>query len=167
MTQAPVWALDDPRHRAVERFLFDEAALLDRWLLDDWLGLFTEDCRYVVPTTDLPDGDPQHDLVYIDDGFVQLQGRVGRLKSRHAYREYPSSRTRRVIGNVRIVADAEEIQVESNFIIYRFRAGATEPYVGSYLHHLVRSGERWRIRYRRATLDNETLRGHGAVSIIL
>ena len=43
----------------VEDFLFREAALLDDWRLDDWVALFTEDARYVVPTTDLPDGDPQ------------------------------------------------------------------------------------------------------------
>ena len=51
----------------VEDFLFREAALLDDWRLDDWVGLFAEDGRYVVPTTDLPDGDPQRDLVFIDD----------------------------------------------------------------------------------------------------
>lgn len=51
----------------VEQFLYKEAALLDEWRLDDWLTLFTDDARYVVPATDLPDGDPQKDLVFIDD----------------------------------------------------------------------------------------------------
>ena len=37
---------------AVEHFLFEEAALLDNWRLEEWLALFTEDCLYVVPTTD-------------------------------------------------------------------------------------------------------------------
>lgn len=159
---------EDARYRAVEAFLIEEAAMLDEWRLEEWLQLFTEDCRYVVPTTDLPDGDPAHDLVYIDDGYVQLQGRVQRLRSRHAYREYPSSRTRRLVGNVRILgATADELHVEANFIVYRFRAGATEPYVGKYTYRLATAGGRLRIRYRRAVLDNETLRGHGAVSIIL
>jgi p-cumate 2,3-dioxygenase beta subunit len=45
----------------VEQFLYKEAYLLDQWLLDQWLELFTKDARYVVPTTDLPEGDPQHD----------------------------------------------------------------------------------------------------------
>ena len=43
----------------VEDFLYQEAELLDEWRLDEWAALFTEDARYVVPTTDLPDGDPQ------------------------------------------------------------------------------------------------------------
>jgi hypothetical protein len=34
--------------RDVEAFLFEEAALLDTWRLDEWLGLFTADCKYVV-----------------------------------------------------------------------------------------------------------------------
>lgn len=156
------------RHRAVEAFLADEAALLDSWQLDDWLGLFTEDCRYVVPTTDLPEGTPEHDLVFIDDGFVQLRGRIERLKSRHAHREFPSSRTRRLISNIRIVGEAEsEVHVEANFAVYRFRQGSTEPFVGRYVYHLVTNGNHLRIRYRRATLDNETLHAQGAVSIIL
>ncbi|HXP94520.1 MAG TPA: aromatic-ring-hydroxylating dioxygenase subunit beta [Candidatus Binatia bacterium] len=160
--------IDSDRQRAVEAFLYAEADLLDRWQLDEWLALFTEDCRYVVPTTDLPGGDPERDLVIIDDRRVQLEGRVRRLKSRHAYREYPSSRTRRLITNVRIVEEnAGEIIVEANFAVYRFRSGASEPYVGSYRYHLVPAGDQLRIRLRRATLDNETLRGHGAISIIL
>ena len=71
----------------VEDFLYEEAALLDDWRLDDWVALFTEDARYVVPTTDLPDGDPQKDLVFIDDDIVRLRARVVRLKSSHANRE--------------------------------------------------------------------------------
>ena len=85
----------------VEDFLFKEAALLDEWRLDEWLGLLTEDARYVVPTTDLPDGDPQRDLVFIDDDMTRLRARVARLLGSHALREQPRSRTRRFVSNVR------------------------------------------------------------------
>jgi p-cumate 2,3-dioxygenase beta subunit len=166
MTSQP--PLQAPDIRQIEAYLYDEAALLDDWQLDEWLLLFTEDCRYVVPTTDLPAGDPERDLVYIDDGILQLQGRVQRLKSRHAYREYPSSRTRHCVTNVRVVGGtANEIHVEANFVVYRHRSGSTEPFVGKYLYHLTMVEGKLRIKYRRATLDNETLRGHGAISIIL
>ncbi|MDP6228622.1 MAG: aromatic-ring-hydroxylating dioxygenase subunit beta, partial [Dehalococcoidia bacterium] len=46
-------------HHEVEQFLYHEAALLDEWRLDEWLTFFTDDARYVVPTTDLPEGDPR------------------------------------------------------------------------------------------------------------
>lgn len=66
------------------RFLYDEAHLLDEWRLDDWLELFTADARCVVPATDLPEGDPDKDLVLIDDDLGRLRGRVERLKSHRA-----------------------------------------------------------------------------------
>src|SRR5205085_10219935 len=100
---------------AVEEFLYQEAALLDEWRLDEWLALFTADARYVVPTTDLPEGDPQRDLVLIDDNLTRLQGRVERLKSRHAHREYPWSRTRRLVSNVRVTrADGDEVEATAS-----------------------------------------------------
>lgn len=159
---------DDTLRREVETFLYDEAALLDAWDLDAWLTLLTPDVQYVVPTTDLPDGDPRTDLVFIDDDFVRLQGRVRRLNSRHAHREYPSSRTRRFISNVRILSvDGDTLEAEASFIIYRFRSGDAVNFVGRYQYVLVRTPGGLRIRYRRANLDYEDLRWQGAVSIIV
>src|SRR5262249_42593794 len=88
--------------REVEDFLVREAALLDEWRLDDWLDLFTEDARYMVPATDMPTADPKETLAIINDDMARLRGRVERLKSRHAHREFPWSRTRRFVTNVRI-----------------------------------------------------------------
>ncbi|MCY4653861.1 MAG: aromatic-ring-hydroxylating dioxygenase subunit beta [Dehalococcoidia bacterium] len=151
----------------VEDFLFKEAALLDEWRLDDWAALFTEDARYVVPTTDLPEGDPESDLVFIDDDIIRLRARVVRLNSRHAHREYPWSRTRRFVSNVRVeeISDSE-ISATSNVLVYRFRSGEGAPYVGSIDYVLRREGEDLKIVYRRAVLDLEALSWHGAVSII-
>ena len=152
----------------VEDFLYHEAALLDEWRLDDWLALFTEDCAYVVPTTDLPEGDPSRDAVFIDDNLERLQGRVTRLKSRHAHREYPYSRTRHLVTNVRLLeAGDEELEVAAAFIVYRLRSGQVAPYIGHYRYKLARVGGQLKIRSKRATLDLESLREHGAVSIIL
>jgi p-cumate 2,3-dioxygenase subunit beta len=151
----------------VEDFLYQEAALLDEWRLDEWLALFTADARYVVPTTDLPEGDPKTDLVFIDDDMVRLRARVERLKSRHGHREYPWSRTRRFVTNVRIKFAGSEILVTSSFLVYRFRMGDTSPYVGCYEHGLKQIDRELKIHYKRTVLDMEALREHGAVSIIL
>lgn len=155
---------------AVEHFLCEEAALLDAWRLDEWLALFTADATYVVPTTDRPDGDPQRgDLVFIDDNLVRLRGRVARMNSRFAHREYPSSRTRRLITNVRLTRiAADELDMEASFAVYRARSGIIAPYVGRYRYTLARQGNgEFRIRRRRAELDHERISDHGAVSIIL
>jgi p-cumate 2,3-dioxygenase subunit beta len=151
----------------VEEFLYHEAALLDEWRLDEWLALFTADGRYVVPTTDLPEGDPKKDLVFIDDDLTRLRARVARLKGRHGHREYPWSRTRRFISNVRIKPEGRDIFVNSSFLVYRFRMGDTSPYVGSYEHGLKQIDGGFKIHRKRAVLDMEALREHGAVSIIL
>lgn len=151
----------------VEEFLYHEAALLDAWRLDEWLALFSADGRYLVPTTDLPDGDPRQDLVFIDDDMVRLRARVERLKSRHGHREYPSSRTRRFISNLRIKVENGDIVVNSSFIVYRFRLGESSPYIGSYEHRLKRTNGELKIQNRKAVLDLEALSEHGAVSIIL
>ena len=151
----------------VEDFLFREAELLDDWRLDDWVALFTEDARYVVPTTDLPEGDPQRDLVFIDDDITRLRARAVRLNSRHAHREYPWSRTRRFVSNVRVSETGDgQLSVTANVMVYRFRSGEGAPYVGSVHYTLRRDGEDLKIAYRRAVLDLEALSWHGAVSII-
>ena len=171
MAEAPSGGNDDsvPTLREqVEDFLYQEAALLDGWRLDEWLTLFTVDARYVVPTTDLPDGDPKKELVFIDDDIVRLRARVERLKSRHGHREFPWSRTRRFITNVRVKRlEGNEILVTSSFLVYRFRMEDTSPYVGWYEHRLKQLDGELRIHHKRAVLDMEALREHGAVSIIL
>ena len=151
----------------VEDFLYREATLLDEWQLDDWSELFTEDARYVVPTTDLPEGDPERDLVFIDDDIFRLRARVKRLNSRHAHREYPWSRTRRLVSNVQALeSDNGEISVKSNVLVYRFRSGEEAPYVGSIDYTLRWENGDLKIVYRRAVLDQESLSSHGALSII-
>ena len=154
---------------AVEHFFYEEAALLDNWRLDEWLKLFTTDARYLVPPTDLPDADPARDMMFIDDDYERLKGRVNRLKSRHAHREYPSSRTRRLITNVRLTRiDASELDAEASFAVYRSRNEIIAPFVGIYRYTLARrDGGAFLIRRRRAELDLERLTDHGAVSIIL
>jgi len=151
----------------VEQFLIDEAAILDDWRLDDWLALFTPDATYVVPSTDKPDGDPAVDLTLIDDDYLRLTWRVNRLKSCHAHREFPWSRTRRLVTNVRVLrADDDEVDVTASVLVHRFRHGRADLFVGRYLTTLARTPEGLRIRRRRAELDQERLSPNGALSMV-
>jgi len=154
--------------REVENFIVHEAALLDEWRLDDWLALFTEDARYTVPSTDMPTADPKEALGIINDDIARLRGRVERLKSRHAHREFPWSRTRRFITNIRIKEIInEEISVNASFLVYRIRSGQVDPLIGSYIYTLRRVDGALKIAARKAVLDLEALRPHGTLSIIL
>lgn len=151
----------------VESFLHDEAALLDDWRLDDWLRLLASEARYEVPSTDRPDGRPATALMLISDSRSMIDARVKRLNSRKAHREFPWSRTRRMVGNVRVLEDdGEQLEVIANFAVYRSRNG-TQVYVGRYRYVLGRVGDTFEIRFRRAELDSETLDAHGTLSIIL
>jgi len=154
--------------REVEDFIAREAALLDEWRLDEWLELFTDDARYVVPSTDKPNGDPKETLGIINDDMARLRGRVERLKSRHAHREFPWSRTRHFITNVRIKdVVAEDLFVTASFLVYRIRSGQVDPLMGAYEYILRRVEGTLKIGSRKAVLDLEALRPHGTLSIIL
>ncbi|MGH7906561.1 MAG: aromatic-ring-hydroxylating dioxygenase subunit beta [Candidatus Binataceae bacterium] len=151
-----------------EDFLYNEAALLDEWRLRDWLELFTEDAQYWVPATDRPQGNPENTLFLIADDITRLRARVARLESPHAHAETPRSRTRRILGNVRVLKDEPEgILVWSNFAVFRYRGEIADQYVGHYEHTLAMGGAGLRIRMRKAILDFEALRPAGKVSIIL
>ncbi|MCY3842170.1 MAG: aromatic-ring-hydroxylating dioxygenase subunit beta [Acidobacteria bacterium] len=151
----------------VEQLLYLEARLLDDWNLDAWLRLYTPDASYVVPTTDLPEGDPRCDLVFIDDDRDRMEARVRRLQGRHAHREYPWSRTRHFVSNIVVTAvDGDEVEATAAVAVWRFRAGESAGYVGRYDVRLRRVEGRLRLCGKRAILDHETLSDHGALSII-
>ena len=152
----------------VEDFLYREAALLDAWRLDDWLGLLTEDAVYRVPSNDRPDSDPKNALFMIADDIRRIRARVVRLKDPSAHAEFPPSRTRRMISNVRITAcTASEVKVEANFVVYRFRRDDVRQYVGIYRYVLKIQGANLRIASREAILDPFELGSLGTISFIL
>lgn len=152
----------------VEQFLYMEAELLDAWRLEEWLALFAEECRYVVPSTDDPSGDPAQRLALIDDDRLRLESRVERLLSRRAAREFPHSRTRRLISNVQVVADdGSAVEALSSFFIVRFHRQQRHDFIGRYRHGLVRTDEGFRIVRRRAELDHDILDPQGTVSIVV
>ncbi|MEE8292266.1 MAG: aromatic-ring-hydroxylating dioxygenase subunit beta [Candidatus Tectomicrobia bacterium] len=152
----------------IEDFLYQEAALLDEWRLEEWLELLTEDVIYEVPSTDQPDGDPSQTLFLIADNAARLHARVQQLVGRFAWAEQPPSRTRRFISNVRIRdAAGDTIRIAANFVVYRMRYELVDTYIGRYEYTLVHRNGALKIQQRKAILDLEALRPHGKVSIIL
>jgi p-cumate 2,3-dioxygenase beta subunit len=151
----------------VEDFLYEEAALLDAWKLDEWLALLTDDATYRVPSNDRPDSDPRGTLFTIADDIARIRSRVTRLKDRNAHAEYPPSRTRRLISNLRIV-EKNPLRVEANFVVYRHRSNDdVRQYVGRYRYVLRKTDGKLKIASREAVLDAMELASLGAVSFIL
>ncbi|GAA2223576.1 CoA transferase [Micromonospora olivasterospora] len=154
--------------RNVEAFLFDEANLLDDWRLHEWLELFVPEGTYLMPSTDLPNGDPGRDLFLIQDDRFLLEHRVNSLLTRSAHAEYPHSRTRRMITNVQARPEnADHVRVKANFAVFRVRSGILDTYVGTYRHVLRVTSEGFRFVERKSVLDLDALRPQAKVSIIL
>lgn len=152
----------------VEDFLFHEADLLDRWQLDDWLALLTDDAAYFVPPNDKPDGDHNTTLFIVADDSVRLRERIIRLKDPSCHAEWPPSRTRRIIGNVKASEADGEITVRANFTLNRHRRGGDiRTFSGEYRYRLRRENGALKIAERRAILDAEELGHMGSVSFLL
>jgi 3-phenylpropionate/cinnamic acid dioxygenase small subunit len=169
--------MDNGVRQQIENFFYQEAELLDERRLREWLELFTEDLRYWAPTRynllERP-ADSSDELskpgesYYFDDTKHTLKIRVERLYSKQAWAEMPPSRTRRLISNVRVKKDdGREIEVDSNFIVYRTRMETDEDFfVGTRKDILRRGSGALKIARRTIILDQAVL-GAKNISIFL
>ena len=153
----------------VEDFLYREATLLDEWRLDEWQELLTDDASYYVPSNDQPQSDHHRALFLVADDRERIRQRVIRILDPNCHAEFPKSRTRRMISNVRILGiEGDLIAVAANFVCYRFRRyERIREYVGAYRYLLRREGDTFRIKERRVLIDAHELGALGAVSFIL
>ncbi len=145
---------EDVRRQAKE-FLYTEADLLDDWQLHEWLRLFTDDCRYWMPSnTDDYDPESQASLVYMDRNC--LEDHVFHLLSSATHCQVPRSRTRRIIGNIRVRSeDKGKVHVSSNFIICEVRLNRDRLLGGRCDHFFQIENSHWSIRMKKVTLvDN-------------
>ena len=155
------------RHR-IEDFYYLEAELLDNRKLREWLDLLADDIRYWMPIRHNTLARPASigeelskpgEAYYFDDDKKSLRIRVERAYARNAWAELPPSRTRHVISNVRIKKDdGNEIEVHSNFIVYRTRMETDQDmFVGERQDVLCRVGDDFKIAKRTIILDQAVL----------
>ena len=103
--------MTDSLYAETRDLLYLEADLLDRQCWDEWLGLYTDDCVYWVPSwlsEDQLGDDPemQVNMIYIV-GKSGLSARLHRISSGQAYAELPLSRTTHLVNTVRLLAHGE------------------------------------------------------------
>lgn len=151
----------------VEDFLYHEADLLDSWRHKEWYPLYTEDSEYLVPPIENPDADKETALFIINDDFHRLTQRALRLTRKTAHVEWPRSKVRHIISNVRIVEqNSAEVRVEYNQLVFRAKRGMDE-FVCHVEQTLVPDGTSFKIKSKRIILDMHALRPQGQISIIL
>jgi 3-phenylpropionate/cinnamic acid dioxygenase small subunit len=167
---------NDLRHK-IEDFFYLEAELLDERRLREWLDLFTDDIHYWMPIRHNPLERPKAvdeelfkpgESYYFNDSKETLRIRVERLYSKSAWAEMPPSRTRHLISNIRIKKDdGVQVEVDSNFIVYRTRMEKDEDFfVGTRKDILRRVNGKLKIARRTILLDQAVL-GAKNISIFL
>ena len=165
MSYEPALPFDDPRHLAASRFLIEEAAILDAAEWATWLGLLTDDVRYVMPvrvTTVHDTGyDSRADMAHFDEDRYAIEKRVQRLLTAHAWTEDPPSRTRHLVTNIRTFGgDRGAVRVESTVLLFRSRGDDREAeYVCALRSDVLRPvADGYQLAERRITVEEAVLR---------
>lgn len=148
-----------------ESLLIDEYWLLDEDRLEDWLALMADDIRYWAPVReDLNRGEEDfnrpHLLTHFDEDRMTLGMRVARLRTGSAHAEEPPSRLRHFVSNVKILDRRanDEVQVASNFMIFRSRSGRDDSlFVGTRRDWWRATDSGWRLLERLIVFDHDLI----------
>ena len=138
----------------IERFLIDEAALLDGGDYEAWLDLFPVDGSYWVPAA--PDQPDPHDHVSLFfENKPLMRMRVERLRHPRAHGVTLPIRTSRIVGNVVLGAGGEgDLIAHSRFHLTEFQNGVQRCFAGAYTHRVAVTAAGPRIRLKRVDLVN-------------
>ncbi len=157
----------------IEDFLYREADTLDRWALDEWLALWSEDREIsyeVAPTgeEDASNLSHKHTMFLIADDRYRLGQRIVRMKKNTFHAEYVRSHTRHLYANVRIIERAPDIlRIAFNSAVYRSRKGTTIVYPTSVRMDLQVARNALKMVRKRIELGLDYLDTMGSLSILL
>lgn len=157
LTQTPPLAdVSNETQRAVERFLFRQAEILDDRRWDEWLALFTEDGRYWMPTHEAQQvGDGVPNIFWEDIDLMTV--RIGRNTHPHAWSQSPPNRLSHVVSNVIVKSedpDTGNLVVGSRFHCSEYLRYEQRQFAGKYRHELAKTADGYRIRLQRVDLLN-------------
>lgn len=119
------------QHR-IEQFLYHEAALLDRFAMEEWLSLLSDDLVLKVPIrSDRGPGSDRptfsDETYYLHNDIEMLRERVDKLSKEYAWSENPRSRVRHHIGNVQVNDRGDgEYDVWNTQLVYRSQGDSAD-----------------------------------------
>jgi 3-phenylpropionate/cinnamic acid dioxygenase small subunit len=159
---------------SVEAFQSREIRLLQAGRHEEWLTLLTDDVRYWIPIVSArerrEDAVTRHgELAWVDDDLAALTLRVQRWRSGLAVEEAVPPRVRYFLQNLAITpanADASEVRVESNLLVYRTRLERQEAFFAGERDDLLRrvDGD-WKLAARKVVLDQNVLGANNRFSM--
>lgn len=165
-------AVGDAEYMEIQRFLYQEAALLDRRDYRGWLGLLTDDINYRVTIQQVrPAEEAVQRFCIVDEEADSLTLRVEQLADPHlTHAENPATLTRRFLSNFDIAyaTAPDSYGVVANLLVYRNRTTGPEAgfYVGVRRDVLRRIDGALKIANRCVDLDETVLRD-STLSILL
>jgi 3-phenylpropionate/cinnamic acid dioxygenase small subunit len=141
---------------AVEQFLYRQAELLDGKSWQAYIDLFADDGRYWMPASpEQTTGEGMPSIFYEDKNLMNV--RMRRVQHPDAWSQRPLWGTSHIVGNVIVESDdasSGALVVRSRFHMMEFRRESSRHFAGSYVHHLVRATDGFRIRLQRVDMVN-------------
>ena len=145
----------------IETIIFGEARLLDERRFREWMGLYTEDGAYWVPSVHGQASPFGHASLFYDD-LELMRTRVDRLEHPLIHVQTPPSRTTHLVSNIQAEPSpapendvpASEILVHSSVIMVEFRLDQQRLFAGRQRHFLRRVDGRLRIVRKQVDLVN-------------
>lgn len=150
MSPGPRASARQPDRSAIHDLLAEYGALLDLAQYDEWLGLFSDDCRYNVVSRENYDRGLPAALIFCDSRAV-LEDRIRALREANKYNIHSD---RHMIGMPRLT-DANGLAIEAPFAVYQTdQEGESRLFAtGLYRDRLELAGTALKIRDKLVLLD--------------
>jgi 3-phenylpropionate/cinnamic acid dioxygenase small subunit len=142
----------------ITRLIHHEARLLDEQRYDEWIALYTADCRYWVPVS-ASQKSPREGPSHFHDDIQVMKTRVHRLANPRVFGAEPAPRTVHIISGIEVEESGGMITASSGQIMleYRNRDGFHEDqrmFGGRVTHHFQAHNDRFLIALKRIDLIN-------------
>ena len=151
---APDLKASETQLTAAERLLYLECEYLNRGRYEDWLKLFTEDCRYWAPLSpEQEDADSHSSLFHENRALMQM--RIARITHEAAHSLAGGIRASRTVGPAalrKVYEDSREWVVERRFHVSEQQAERTRLFAGLFTYRLRPVRQGFLIREKRVDL---------------
>lgn len=144
----------DSQLRTAERLLYRECELLNRGRYEDWLNLFTEDCRYWAPLSPGQEEAQAHSSLFHEDRTL-MRMRIARLVHASAHSLAEGIRASRTVGPAalrEIETGSGDWIVERRFQMNERQGDRVRMFAGLFTYRLRATEEGFRIREKRVDL---------------
>ena len=141
---------------AIRLLLYRETEYLDQARYEEWLALFTDDCRYWVPARK-DQTDPDNDISLFHEDRNLMEMRISRIRHPRAHSLANPVTTSHVTGT-RLVeaidASTGDLVITTRFQMVEHQAGEQRLFAGTYRYHLRREAGAFKISLKRVDLLN-------------